>query len=48
MEKYIKILILLAIVMYIISPVDIIPGPMDDVLLLTLGIAAQQKLTEKK
>ena len=40
-----KIIVLIAVAAYIISPVDLVPGPVDDIIVLLLTIAANKKLT---
>lgn len=37
-------LIVLAI-LYVISPIDALPGPIDDIIVVLLSIAAQKKIT---
>ena len=39
-----KILIAIGIVLYIISPVDRFPGPVDDFIVTLLGMAVQRRL----
>lgn len=39
-----KILLIALVVGYVVSP-DIMPGPIDDILVMLLGMAAQKKLT---
>ena len=39
-----KILLIALVVSYVVSP-DIMPGPIDDILVMLLGMAAQKKLT---
>lgn len=40
MNNGIKILILLVVILYIVSPVDACPGPVDDIVVALLGLAA--------
>lgn len=46
MNNLMKGLVIMAILMYIVSPVDAMPGPIDDIIVLLLGIASQKKLAE--
>lgn len=46
MNNCFKGLVIMAILMYIVSPVDAMPGPIDDIIVLLLGIASQKKLAE--
>lgn len=46
MNNLMKGLVIMAILMYIVSPVDAMPGPVDDIIVLLLGIASQKKLAE--
>jgi len=40
MEKIIKAMIILFMVIYIVSPIDVCPGPIDDILVLIISMAA--------
>lgn len=46
MNGFMKGLVFMAILMYIVSPVDAVPGPLDDIIVLMLGIAANKKIAE--
>ena len=39
MSRLVKLLIAFGIFVYVVSPVDLVPGPIDDVILILLGIA---------
>ena len=42
-----SILLLVALILYVVSPVDAVPGPIDDVILLVMyGIANRRALNE--
>lgn len=43
MNNVMKGIIILAVIIYIVSPIDIAPGPIDDILVLLMGIAASKK-----
>lgn len=42
MNGIMKGIVLMAVVMYIVSPVDVAPGPIDDILVLLIGLAARK------
>ena len=41
-----RLLIIVLVLLYIVSPVDAAPGPVDDVVVAVLGIAAHKKLPD--
>ena len=41
-----KGLVIMAILMYIVSPIDLAPGPIDDIIVLLLGLASRKQLVE--
>ena len=43
MNQIIKILSLVFVVLYVVSPVDPFPGPIDDLIVILISIAAQGK-----
>ena len=44
MNKITKVLLLVFVVLYVVSPVDAVPGPVDDLIVVLLSIAAQRKM----
>ena len=48
MSKFMKLAMSIAIGAYVISPADAIPGPVDDLIIMLLGLAANKKLNAKK
>ena len=40
-----KLVLFLLVVAYVVSPVDLLPGPIDDALVILFGLASQKKLT---
>ncbi|MGN0344336.1 MAG: hypothetical protein ACI4EC_05165 [Lachnospiraceae bacterium] len=42
MSGVVKGMIIVLIILYIVSPVDLCPGPIDDVIVLLLGLAVQR------
>lgn len=43
MNGFLKIIFLMLVVIYVISPIDVVPGPIDDVLLLLVTVASNYK-----
>lgn len=41
---YLKSVILILVIVYMISPIDVCPGPVDDLIVLLMGLAAQKKM----
>jgi uncharacterized membrane protein YkvA (DUF1232 family) len=41
---FVKGMIVILVIIYIVSPVDALPGPIDDVIVALLGIAASKKI----
>lgn len=46
MNNFMKGLVVMAILMYIVSPIDACPGPIDDIIVLMLGLASRKKLAD--
>lgn len=46
MNDLMKGLVIMAVLMYIVSPIDVVPGPVDDIIVLLLGLASRKKLAE--
>ena len=44
MEGVMRGMLIVLVILYIVSPVDLCPGPIDDILVLLLGIAAQKNI----
>ena len=44
MNDLMKGLVIMAILMYIVSPIDAAPGPIDDIIVLLLGLASRKQL----
>ncbi len=40
MNNIVKVIIILVVILYIVSPIDACPGPIDDVVVAILGLAA--------
>lgn len=46
MNDLMKGLVIMAILMYIVSPIDTAPGPIDDIIVLLLGLASRKQLVD--
>ena len=46
-NKLVKIILLLFAAVYIVSPVDAAPGPIDDAVVLLISLAAKKALSSK-
>lgn len=44
MSDLMKGLVIMAVLMYIVSPLDVAPGPIDDIIVLLLGLASRKKI----
>ena len=44
MNDFLKGVVFMAVVVYVVSPIDVAPGPVDDLLVALLGIAASKRL----
>lgn len=44
MNRLTKVLILVAMMIYVVSPIDACPGPIDDLIVVLLSMAAQRKM----
>lgn len=44
MNNAIKGIILMAIIVYALSPIDLAPGPIDDLIVIAVGLAGQKAL----
>ena len=45
MNDVMKGMILVLIILYIVSPIDACPGPIDDLIVLFIGIAARKGIS---
>lgn len=43
-----KVLILVLMIVYIVSPIDLCPGPIDDAIVLLLGLAARKGIEARE
>lgn len=44
MNDAVKGMLIVLVIVYIISPIDITPGPIDDVIVLLLGLASSKRI----
>ena len=44
MSDLMKGLVIMAVLLYILSPIDVAPGPIDEIIVLLLGLASRKKL----
>ena len=44
MNEVIKGMILVLMILYIVSPIDACPGPIDDLIVLFIGLAARKQI----
>ena len=44
MNGVVKGMLLVLIILYVISPIDLCPGPIDDIIVILLGVAAQKNI----
>ncbi len=42
-NKLFGVLILIAVIVYVISPLDFVPGPIDDVIVAVIGVALSKR-----
>ena len=46
MNDLMKGLVIMAILIYIVSPIDVAPGPIDDIIILLLSLASRKQLAD--
>lgn len=44
-SNFLKTLVIVVVILYIVSPIDACPGPVDDIIVAVLGIAARKRLS---
>ncbi len=44
MNDAVKGMLIVLVIVYIISPIDVAPGPIDDVIVLLLGLASSKRI----
>ena len=48
MNDVMKGMLIILVIIYVISPIDFVPGPVDDFIVILLGLASQKKLENKQ
>jgi len=48
MNGFMKGMLMVLVILYVISPLDVCPGPVDDLLVIILGLAARKRLTSEE
>lgn len=48
MNDVMKSMLIILVVIYVISPIDFVPGPVDDFIVILLGLASQKELENKQ
>lgn len=48
MNDVMKGMVLMSVLMYWLSPIDATPGPIDDIIVLVLGLAARKQLVSNE
>ena len=44
MDGVVKGMLLLLIILYVVSPIDAMPGPIDDIIVIFAGLAARKNI----
>ena len=44
MNNILKGMLIVIVILYVVSPVDFMPGPIDDIIAILLGAAANKKI----
>ncbi|MBR4628374.1 MAG: hypothetical protein IKO47_11905 [Ruminococcus sp.] len=44
MNDVMKGMLIILVIIYVISPIDFVPGPVDDIIVILLGIASQKEI----
>ena len=44
MDGVMKGMLIILVILYVISPLDVMPGPVDDIIVMLLGLAAQKRI----
>lgn len=45
MNDFLKGVVFMAVLVYVVSPIDAVPGPIDDLIVAMLGLAASKRIT---
>lgn len=44
MDGVMKGMLIVLVILYVVSPIDFYPGPVDDILVILFGLAAQKRI----
>ena len=44
MDGVMKGMLIVLVILYVVSPIDACPGPIDDIIVILLGLAAQKRI----
>lgn len=44
MDGVAKGMLLVLVILYVLSPIDLCPGPIDDILMVIIGLATQKRI----
>ncbi len=48
MDGKFKFLLLVALVLYVVSPVDLLPGPIDDIILILAYVVTRKRINAQR
>lgn len=48
MNNAAKAIVLILVLLYVISPLDLSPGPIDDIIVLLMGLGSQKLFSSKE
>lgn len=48
MNAVAKVMLIIFMVLYVVSPIDCAPGPFDDIIVILVSLAAQKKIGVKE
>ncbi len=48
MNEVMKGMLLILMILYIVSPIDVCSGPVDDLIVLFIGLEARKKISSKE
>lgn len=48
MNDVMKGMLIVLVIIYVISPIDFVTGPVDDFIVILLGLASQKKIENKQ
>ena len=48
MNSFVKVIILVFMIIYVVSPVDLMPGPIDDIIVVLAGMLARRGIEARR